>query len=82
MSTESGTYTFEQRANELPYEPLTISGPPEELKNIRDGLLYLMLRCDREGWVCMGASAARLHDKVVEAIKDTEFESRTDSEGN
>jgi hypothetical protein len=77
MTTDSGTYKFELdfvEKKELPEAPLIISGPMEELKNIRDGLLYLMLQCDREGWPNIGGSAVRLHDKVLEAIKDQEFE--------
>jgi hypothetical protein len=77
MTTDSGTYKFELdfvEKKELPEAPLIISGPLEELKNIRDGLLYLMLKCDRENWVKIGASIARLAEKNEEAIKDAEFE--------
>jgi hypothetical protein len=77
MTTDSGTYKFELdfvEKKELPEAPLIISGPLEELKNIRDGLLYLMHECDRNDWPMIGASIARLAEKNEEAIRDQEFE--------
>jgi hypothetical protein len=77
MTTDSGTYKFELdfvEKKELPEAPLIISGPLEELKNIRDGLLYLMHKCDKNDWPMIGASIARLAEKNEEAIRDQEFE--------
>jgi hypothetical protein len=77
MTTDSGTYKFELdfvEKKELPEAPLIISGPLEELKNIRDGLLYLMHECDKNDWQMIGASIARLAEKNEEAIRDQEFE--------
>lgn len=82
MSTESGTYTFEnpvstaeyREYNEIPSEPLTISGPLEELRNLEIGLFAAICKLSAEEYILLASSMMKWHDKVKEVIKDMEFE--------
>ncbi len=77
MTTDSGTYKFELdfvEKKELPEAPLIISGPLEELKNMEIGTMAAIYDLSAQGHTLIAASMVRLHDKIREAIRDTEFE--------